>query len=659
MKYLGCAYYPETWDVKRVAVDAALMQEAGINLVRIGEFAWSTIEPKENMFKLDWLHKSIEILASHNISVLMCTPTAAPPAWLTHNYPETMAKDKHLHPFGHGRRHHGCYTSAKFREFCGKVTEKMTRDLACHDNIIAWQIENELGCSGFGICECDNCQNGFRKWLKHRYGSIAELNQRWGNELWSQDYTDWKEIHIGKLQDNLPPSRVLDSTRFHAEMILSFAAEQVKLVRENNPKWIVTTNNPSRIDYFKLFESLDVAGADLYFDGKKTAECTFSMDLYRSFKKEKPFWLVETGIRDNPLELKMFRANFWSTFAHGAEMFLYFRWRYPGSGQEQSQLGVLTHSGAARHQYQLIKKTFNEFWKMQEHFKNLPLPKGKVAIVFDIQAIWMCGSGRMAKSFRGMGVMNDCYKSLLKRGILTDFIPTNVDIASYRVLILTVQMNLSQDFLEKIEKFVEDGGVVLSIGPLGIFDENANYLAEPHINIISKIFGVKSYDGSLISAKDGEAAITISGVLDKSTISGKVARWIGDIDLEGAEALLKFDAGVYKDQPVLSVRSLAKGKAVYFASTYCDAELFEKIMAYVLKLAEFTDTEELPAEVEVIRRGEMIFLINRDKCTKRVKLRYPAIAIMGNCNDGFVDLQPYDVAIIQEQMKQTVKRGTK
>jgi len=649
MKYFSCAYYPETWGVERVAVDAELMRGAGINLVRIGEFAWSKIEPKEGMFALDWLHKSIELLAVRGINVLMCTPTAAPPAWLTYNYPETMVCDKHGHPAGHGVRQQGCYTSPKFRELCRKVTKEMTAGLAGHENIIAWQIDNELGCSMYGMCECDCCQYEFRKWLKRCYGSLEELNQRWGNEFWSMEYTDWKEIRLGHKRDNLSASRVLDSTRFHAEMIISFAGEQAELIRENGSRWMVTTNNAVRTDLFQLFESLDVVGADQYFQGKKTAECTFAMDLHRSLKKGQSFWLVETGIIDDPLDHRRFRANFWSAFAHGAEMFSVFRWRYPGSGQEQNGDGVLTHSGAARHNYQMIKKTFNEFHSLKEHFKDLPLPRSEIAIVHDYQGLWVSDSGRLADNIRHSQLILDCYEKLSKRGMLSDFIPANADITDYRLLILPVQINLSEDFSYKIKKFVEGGGLLFSLGPLGIFDENANYLTEPHPEIISKIFGVRFYDGLQLPLKSGESVtsgLSVSGILDKSTVSGRVDGWVGDLDLEGAQTLLKIDEGIYKGQPVLLTKSLGKGKTIHLASTHCDAELFDKIMAFVLNLAKFEDTLELPSEVETVMRGKLIFFINRNRHAERVKLRHPAAAILGDCNDCFVDLPPYGVAII-------------
>ncbi len=47
---IGCAYYPEQWPEANWVEDIRLMKEAGFNTVRLGDFAWSAIEPKEGEF---------------------------------------------------------------------------------------------------------------------------------------------------------------------------------------------------------------------------------------------------------------------------------------------------------------------------------------------------------------------------------------------------------------------------------------------------------------------------------------------------------------------------------------------------------------------------------------------------------------------------------
>jgi beta-galactosidase len=91
---LGVAWYPEQWPPERWDQDLALMEAAGIRMVRIGEFAWSSMEPQEGRYELDWVERAIAKAAAHHIFVVLGTPTDAPPAWLTGKYPETLRVDE-------------------------------------------------------------------------------------------------------------------------------------------------------------------------------------------------------------------------------------------------------------------------------------------------------------------------------------------------------------------------------------------------------------------------------------------------------------------------------------------------------------------------------------------------------------------------------------
>ncbi|HZU85599.1 MAG TPA: beta-galactosidase, partial [Polyangiaceae bacterium] len=102
----GCAWYPEHWPEARWAADLALMRAAHMNVVRVGEFAWSRMEPEEGRYDLDWLERAIDAAASHGIDTVIGTPTAAPPAWLTRKYPDTLLVRDTGRPSTHGNRCH-------------------------------------------------------------------------------------------------------------------------------------------------------------------------------------------------------------------------------------------------------------------------------------------------------------------------------------------------------------------------------------------------------------------------------------------------------------------------------------------------------------------------------------------------------------------------
>ena len=87
--YLGAAYYPELWEEAENEKDIARIKEAGLNCVRVAEFAWGRMEPKEGDFQLGWLKNIVEKLYENGIYTVLCTPSATPPRWLLTKYPET------------------------------------------------------------------------------------------------------------------------------------------------------------------------------------------------------------------------------------------------------------------------------------------------------------------------------------------------------------------------------------------------------------------------------------------------------------------------------------------------------------------------------------------------------------------------------------------
>ncbi len=206
IKYRGVAWYPEFWPEERWDDDIRLMREAHINLVRIGEFAWTPMEPAEGRFDLGWLHRVVEKLGAAGIEVMLCTPTATPPAWLTNAYPDTLLVTKEGKRAVHGGRRHYCPTSPTYRRHVERITERLASEFSRHANVTSWQIDNELGPES-GECYCQSCADGFRAWLQRRYGTLERLNAAWQTRFWSVVYTDWSEVDIRQCEAGLPEHR--------------------------------------------------------------------------------------------------------------------------------------------------------------------------------------------------------------------------------------------------------------------------------------------------------------------------------------------------------------------------------------------------------------------------------------------------------------------
>ncbi len=173
--FIGVAYYPEDWPESEMDFDIAKMKEIGIGVARIGEFAWKKMEPEEGVFEFGWLHRVVDKLAEAGIRVIMGTPTAVPPKWLTSLDKEMFIEDGNGHRVSHGGRRHACSNNPIYLEHCDRIVTELAREFGDDENIIGWQIDNEIYLQN---CHCRHCENQFRRHLKKKYGTIEELNNR-------------------------------------------------------------------------------------------------------------------------------------------------------------------------------------------------------------------------------------------------------------------------------------------------------------------------------------------------------------------------------------------------------------------------------------------------------------------------------------------------
>ena len=190
---LGAAYYPEAWDESEQAHDIAMMQKAGITVVRIGEFAWHNMEPREGEFDFSWLHRCLDRLEAAGIRVILGTPSACPPIWLEEKHPEMRLIDDTDQRHQHGGRRHCCSNNPDYLYYSVRIAEKMVNEFGYHPNVIGWQIDNEIAAFEYG-CYCPHCVREFQNHLRSRYGTIENLNKRWNLNLFSQAYDDFSQV---------------------------------------------------------------------------------------------------------------------------------------------------------------------------------------------------------------------------------------------------------------------------------------------------------------------------------------------------------------------------------------------------------------------------------------------------------------------------------
>jgi beta-galactosidase len=351
--FLGMAYHPAYWPKERWPIDARMMREANIGAARVGEFAWSRFEPREGAFDFSWMDEAVGVLASEGIKTIMCTPTATPTAWLTHEHPEILPVDENgLLSKRFGARRHYCPSVPVYREYTRKIVTAMAEHYGRNPNVIGWQIDNEVGdvyMLSKGRCYCEACRQAFTQWLKGRYGTLEALNGAWGTVFWSQEYTDWEQIVLprrGTAGEGLNPSHVLAYERFFSHSWAEYTRLQAEIIREHAQNQWVSTNFacglaretigtpegtlyqgecvwfPCIVDWRELSESLDFPAWSSHVRGTAFA---LSADYLRGIREDGNFAVLEGG---GP------RMSTYAAIARGATGISPFTWRRPLWGAE-------------------------------------------------------------------------------------------------------------------------------------------------------------------------------------------------------------------------------------------------------------------------------------------------------------------------------------
>ncbi len=457
---LGVCYYPEQWPQEMWADDARRMAELGIAWVRIGEFAWSRIEPEPGRFDWAWLDRAVETLAAAGLRIILCTPTATAPKWLVDRHPDMLAVDAHGRPRGFGSRRHYCFSSQAYRGECARITEAVAARYGSHAAVRAWQTDNEFGCHDTTISYSANAAQAFRIWLAQRYQSVDALNRAWGAVFWSQEYRDFDEVEPPNLTvTEANPSHRLDYNRFASDEVVSFNRLQVEIIRRHAPGRDVTHNFMgfyTEFDHFSVGRDLDLATWDSYplgfleqfwFPEDEKLRylrqghpdiSAFHHDLYRGVGRGR--WGVmeqQPGpvnwARYNPAPLPgMVRSWTWEAFAHGAELVSYFRWRQAPVAQEQM------HAGLNRPDNVLDQGGHEAAAVARELGTVGPLATGgqaRVALIFSYEADWQFGIQPHARGFRWLRLAFEMYSGLRRLGLDVDIVAPDADFSGYALVV--------------------------------------------------------------------------------------------------------------------------------------------------------------------------------------------------------------------------------
>ena len=334
-----------------------MMVDAGISIVRIGEFAWAAYEPSRDDFQWKWLDQAITTLAETGLEIVLGTPSATPPIWLAVDKPQIMAVDVEGRRRPYGTRRHTCPTSAAYRGEVRRAVGRLAERYAKVEAVTAWQIDNEPGNHDSARCWCDECEAAFVEWLRKRYGTIQALNDMWGTTFWSQVYPSFESVRLPRPAPTAhSPSLLLAHHRFASEQVVSGLEEQAATIRALRPGADLMTNwyaGDTFVDYHAVARIGGIGAIDSYPHGAaEPSEVRFWHDLARGAGGTGRGWIMEqqpgpiNWTRTNPPVAPGELAGWLSDASRdGIETTLLFRWRAALAGQETYHSGLLTHRG--------------------------------------------------------------------------------------------------------------------------------------------------------------------------------------------------------------------------------------------------------------------------------------------------------------------------
>jgi beta-galactosidase len=660
----GVDYYPEHWPESRWEIDAQLMAEAGMNIVRLAEFAWVKMEPQEGVFDFDWLDRAIEIFHQKDISVILGTPTASPPAWLAQKTPDVLRAREDGSRVSFGTRRINCPSHPVYRERSQSITAAMAEHYAANPAVIGWQTDNEFG----DRCFCLNCQAGFQTWLKERYSTLDELNERYGTIFWSQTYSDWNQIPIPSTISGAPPnpSLALDFKRFVSDTYGSFQQEQVDILRSTCPTQFITHDmmgfEYDGLDYFDLARPLDFVSWNNYPFGfwHKWAHTPASPALSHAAMrglKNKNFWVMEQQAGPSGWQTLsstprpgVLRRWAYQSIAHGADGVIFFRWRTARFGAEQYWHGLLEHDGRAGRRYNEIKQMGAELKRVGDQILGAET-RSRVAILQSYDARFAFQVQGNSDEFSYEKHIAQLYTALWKQNISVDVVSPTAELSKYELVIAPALHVLNDEIAANLHNFVHAGGTLVVTPRTGVKDAVNVVVNQPLPGLLADLCGVivDEYDALTPDLPQ-------SVVFDGSELAGQtfpVKAWCDILAPQGAEVIARYSQDYYAGKPAVTRNQFGAGQAIYLGTFGSDV-FYESVFGWLLKEKGIFCALETSSGIEVCERWQgdqaLRFILNFSATPQLIKLPTTHCNLLdGTVVSGTIQLAANQVLILGSQ----------
>lgn len=681
--YFGAAYYSEYLPYDRVEKDMEMMEKAGMNVIRIAESTWSTLEPQEGVYDFTHIDRMLDAAACHHISVIVGTPTYAVPTWLVKKYPDILAITQNGHE-RYGHRQNMDITNPDYLSHAERVIRVLMEHVKDVPHVIGYQLDNET--KSYGTAG-PHVQAMFVDYLKENFPDINDFNHEFGLDYWSNRVNDWDDFP--DVRGTINQSLAAEFCKFQRSLVTKFLSWQADIVREykrddqfitQNFDFDWTTHSigyQSQVDQYDASRCMTVAGADIYHPSNEEltgAEITVCGNISRSLKKDN-YLILETEAQGLTPWLPypgQLRLQAYSHIANGSNSVMYWHWHSIHNAIESYWKGVLSHDFSENETYREAVVIGNEWNKIGSHLKNLK-KENKIAIMLDNASL--TGFTQFPLEKAGANGYNTVMRwfsdALYRLNIEYDMISSREqDFSGYECLIVPALYSAPESLLLALDSYVRNGGHLITTFRSGFSDEYLKIYPDMQPHILHECLGLH-YDQfthphhvDIVPVQSDVMAAAqehFSHPDDSAfSLTSSACEWMELITCDTAVPVLKYSHPAYERYAAAAKNQYGNGSTLYFGTMFENDELLESVLLSFLHETGFSGgdlSSDAPHYPLIVKRGindsgkELCYYLNYSKDPVSVTHRgKDGIELVSEtsivCGDK-IDLGGWGVAVVE------------
>lgn len=575
----GASWYPELWP-DDLDADLSKMSELGLNCLRLGDSVWGVLETADGTFTFDWYAGVLDRIHAAGLKFILATPTYTPPRWLTRDYPDAVRIDKDGLPFLHGSRGHGSHASPDYLRLSTRIAEKMAERFGNHPGLLAWQIDNEVACHVDGDFS-PAAIAAWHAWLEKRFGTIGELNRRWGTRVWDQHYNAFSEVQApgktpyghtaGTATGEHNPSLMVAWGEFWSDTTVEFVRLQAEAIRRHSAAPI--THNHIQLERTcpaDLFAHLDIVSTDSYWWPGAAHGHHRSIAWMRGLERRadgtpKPIWLLETtpfqlgGLTVGPLKVPGFQLAEAALFTGGGTTaHLYWLWRQQRTGIESSHGAILTAWGTPTPGWGEIKSVSAFFKKAAPLLTGIPPAVPEIALHDPklSKQLMLRGSCMYGGTDAQWTYRREVDDPLMSGGWAHDILPEGGDPSLYKVVLTPWMPIMTEALVTQMLAWVERGGTWI-VGPASALrDECAAVFTDCGMGPLERALGFRTLFW--------QQADNINGTLGNKELPLKGLAYV--LDPGACRAIGHYTSSYAQGHAWAVEKSVGAGRVIVFAA---------------------------------------------------------------------------------------------